>query len=272
MVSPYYQIHRVDLHAALLEAVSSNSTRRPCSWAPGPIEVQEDEHMRVRSCSTDGRKVRADLLVGARRHQVGGAQARGRCRPGVFTGRWLGACPSPSSAFPCNCAHPCGLVDLVRPQKPRRDVLHALPAMCSTLSAAWSALGKKSRGLRVKPWEELDQDYAGWHPIVRAAIDNVDRDQCFRWALNNRKPVMNWCTDRVALLGDAVHPTLPYMAQGAAMAIEDAAVLSRALALDMPMDAGFAGLSKPPCAARCTRGATSPRRCRTCTTLPTRSK
>jgi salicylate hydroxylase len=46
---------------------------------------------------------------------------------------------------------------------------------------------------------------------------------------------MNWCTDRVALLGDAVHPTLPYMAQGAAMAIEDAAVLSRALALDMPM-------------------------------------
>jgi salicylate hydroxylase len=87
-----------------------------------------------------------------------------------------------------------------------------------------------------KPWEELDQDYTGWHPIVRAAIENVDRDQCFRWALNNRVPVMTWSSARVALLGDAVHPTLPYMAQGAAMAIEDAAVLSRAVELDMPMD------------------------------------
>jgi salicylate hydroxylase len=42
---------------------------------------------------------------------------------------------------------------------------------------------------------------------------------------------MTWHTERVALLGDAVHPTLPYMAQGAAMAIEDAAILARALDL-----------------------------------------
>src|SRR6185437_11049130 len=85
------------------------------------------------------------------------------------------------------------------------------------------------------PWSELDHDYAGWHPMVRAAIENADRDQCFRWALNNRKPAMTWSTPRVALLGDAVHPTLPYMAQGAAMAIEDAAVLARALDLDCPL-------------------------------------
>jgi salicylate hydroxylase len=87
-----------------------------------------------------------------------------------------------------------------------------------------------------RPWAELDQDYAGWHPRVRAVIDAVDRDQCFRWALKNRAPAMTWSTARVTLLGDAAHATLPYMAQGAAMAIEDAAVLSRALELPMPLD------------------------------------
>jgi salicylate hydroxylase len=86
-----------------------------------------------------------------------------------------------------------------------------------------------------RPWRELDEDYAGWHPMVRAVIDAVDRDQCFRWALNHRVPSMTWSTARVTLLGDAVHATLPYMAQGAAMAIEDAAVLMRALELPLPL-------------------------------------
>jgi len=66
-------------------------------------------------------------------------------------------------------------------------------------------------------------------------IDAVDRDQCFRWALNRRTPIERWSSARVTLLGDAVHATLPYMAQGAAMAIEDAAVLARALDLDAPL-------------------------------------
>ena len=70
---------------------------------------------------------------------------------------------------------------------------------------------------------------------LRASIDAVDRDQCFRWALNRRAPVARWSSARVTLLGDAVHATLPYMAQGAAMAIEDAAVLARALDLDAPL-------------------------------------
>ena len=79
------------------------------------------------------------------------------------------------------------------------------------------------------PWAELDADYAGWHPMVRAVVDRVDRDPCFRWALNNREPSLHWSSPRITMLGDAVHATLPYMAQGAAMAIEDAAVLARAL-------------------------------------------
>ena len=69
--------------------------------------------------------------------------------------------------------------------------------------------------------------------MVRAVVEQADRDACFRWALNNREPSERWSSPRVTLLGDAVHATLPYMAQGAAMAIEDAAVL--ACALELPL-------------------------------------
>jgi salicylate hydroxylase len=80
-----------------------------------------------------------------------------------------------------------------------------------------------------RPWQDLSDDYAGWHPMVRAVIDALDREPCFRLALYRRTPIERWSSARVTLLGDAVHATLPYMAQGAAMAIEDAAVLARAL-------------------------------------------
>jgi salicylate hydroxylase len=79
------------------------------------------------------------------------------------------------------------------------------------------------------PWEKLKADYKGWHPIIQTVIDLADRDQCFRWSLHNRPPIRNWSTARATLLGDSAHPTLPYLAQGAVMAIEDGAVLMRAL-------------------------------------------
>src|SRR6478752_6719808 len=79
------------------------------------------------------------------------------------------------------------------------------------------------------PWDELKAQYRGWHPILQTIIDTADKDQCYRWSLFNRPPIRDWSTRRVTLLGDAAHPTLPYLAQGAAMAVEDGAVLTRAL-------------------------------------------
>ncbi|NQV61055.1 MAG: FAD-dependent monooxygenase [Alphaproteobacteria bacterium] len=80
-----------------------------------------------------------------------------------------------------------------------------------------------------RPWAEMKADFAGWHENIQAIIDNADRDECYRWAMNNRPPVENWSTARTTLMGDAAHPTLPYMAQGGGMAIEDGAVIARAL-------------------------------------------
>ena len=57
-----------------------------------------------------------------------------------------------------------------------------------------------------------------------------------KWALFDRRPLLNWSQGAVALIGDAAHPMLPYLAQGAAMAIEDAAVAAQCLA-QMPDDA-----------------------------------
>jgi 2-polyprenyl-6-methoxyphenol hydroxylase-like FAD-dependent oxidoreductase len=79
------------------------------------------------------------------------------------------------------------------------------------------------------PWEKLKADFRGWHPIIQTIIDAADKDQCYRWSLHNRLPTRNWSTNLATLLGDSAHPTLPYLAQGAAMAIEDGAVLTRAL-------------------------------------------
>jgi salicylate hydroxylase len=81
------------------------------------------------------------------------------------------------------------------------------------------------------PWDRLKADFRGWHPIIQTIIDAADKDQCYRWSLHNRAPTRNWSTNLATLLGDSAHPTLPYLAQGAAMAIEDGAVLTRALSL-----------------------------------------
>jgi salicylate hydroxylase len=81
------------------------------------------------------------------------------------------------------------------------------------------------------PWNQLKAHYQGWHPAIQTIIDAADKDECYRWSLFNRPPIKTWSTDRATLLGDAAHPTLPYLAQGAVMAIEDGAILARAFAI-----------------------------------------
>ncbi|MFV0258698.1 MAG: FAD-dependent monooxygenase [Acidimicrobiales bacterium] len=72
---------------------------------------------------------------------------------------------------------------------------------------------------------ELRAAFATWSPLVRAMLDAVV-EPVFRWSLYDREPLDRWSESPVVLLGDACHPMLPYMAQGAAQAMEDAATLS----------------------------------------------
>jgi salicylate hydroxylase len=86
---------------------------------------------------------------------------------------------------------------------------------------------------RVESWTERGEvadalrEFDGWHPQVRSIIGAVEVTN--RWALYDRDPLPRWTIGRVTLLGDAAHAMLPYMAQGAAQSIEDAAVLAKCI-------------------------------------------
>jgi len=83
---------------------------------------------------------------------------------------------------------------------------------------SWSATGEVADALA---------EFDGWHETVRTIIGAADRTH--RWALYDREPLETWSVRRIALLGDAAHAMLPFMAQGACQAVEDAVVLARCL-------------------------------------------
>lgn len=80
---------------------------------------------------------------------------------------------------------------------------------------------------------ELEEHFAITHPSVRRALLRVKRDR--RWPLYDREPIDNWTQHRITLLGDAAHPMLQHIAQGACQALEDAVYLADMLA-DHPGD------------------------------------
>ena len=75
--------------------------------------------------------------------------------------------------------------------------------------------------------EECLNDYSGWHEDVQSLIKSAPK--LLKWAFGERVPMKKWSKNRISLMGDACHPTLPFLAQGAVMAIEDAVILSRCL-------------------------------------------
>ncbi|HLM86055.1 MAG TPA: FAD-dependent monooxygenase [Solirubrobacteraceae bacterium] len=77
--------------------------------------------------------------------------------------------------------------------------------------------------------QDLLRTFAGWPEGIPEVIEATPEEQIYRGDLYHRKPVDSWRQGRVVLLGDAAHPTMPAFGQGAGMAIEDAAVLSREL-------------------------------------------
>ena len=83
---------------------------------------------------------------------------------------------------------------------------------------SWSARGTT---------EELAADYRGWHEDIQTLIRNIPVPH--KWALMVRPPMPRWTVGRVTLLGDACHSMVPFLAQGAVMAMEDGLILARAL-------------------------------------------
>jgi salicylate hydroxylase len=226
--APYTQLHRADLHDILaacareFDAGVARLNRR----VTGFEESGDGVTLRL----ADGASARGDLLIGAdglksavRRQFLGDA-------PATYTGDAAWRVLVPAEKLPPDFLEKVMSVFM----GPGGHVVCYYLRGGALLN--WVGIVEtddvSDESWTVKlPWEQLKAHYAGWHPAIQAIIDAADKDQCYRWSLFNRPPIRNWSTDRVTLLGDAAHPTLPYLAQGAVMAIEDGAVLTRALAM-----------------------------------------
>jgi len=231
--APQLTMHRADLLAALEQAVPADTIhlgKRTLDVDEGPdgITVRFE----------DGTSRRVDVLIGAdgihstvRRHLLGdeypdftgvvayravvpASRLQGLPNLDAFT-KWWG--PNPETqivTFPLNLG---------------RDIfIFATTPQDSWRHESWTMPGSV---------EELRASYSTFHPEARALLDACDA--VLKSALYVRDPLPSWSRGNITLLGDACHPMMPFMAQGAGMAIEDAVVLARHLAAtpDAPAEA-----------------------------------
>ena len=223
--APYYHIHRGDLLSILLAAVEAEAGVRLHTGSRFTRFRDSDTGV---SLEFQASIYEGDLLIGADGiHSQVRSQLWGEEKP-TFTGNVAWRALVPTERLPAGLIKPASTVWW----GPGSHFVHyyvkggaKVNCVCVVEKAGWEVESWTERG----EFDELKHDFEGWHSDIQALIDHADRDSLFKWALYDRPPMNTWGKGRVTLLGDACHPTLPFMAQGAAMAIEDAAVLAACL-------------------------------------------
>jgi len=219
--APYLLMHRGDLHAAILSAVpldviQFNKKLVDLARRGSGVELRFG----------DGSRATADGVVGADGvHSKVREILLGPERP-IFTGRVAHRTVFPAALLGEFAVDTCtkwwgpDRHIVVYPVNPRRDEIYFVTSVPDPDwdVESWSARGEMA---------EVQSALAGFHPDVQRLLAACP--QVHKWALFERDPLPRWSEGPVVLLGDACHPMTPYMAQGAANALEDAAVLSRCL-------------------------------------------
>lgn len=222
--APYWFVHRGDLHTALKNAVLA--IKKDAIHTSSRCAGYSEQNGRVNLHLADGRKAEGDILVGADGvHSILRQQMH-----------------DPSSSEFLGIIAWRGLIE-------RRKLPADLQRMVGTNwvgpgghvitypihgGEMLNFVGFGERGdWRLESWnekgtrEECAKDFPGWNPAIHEMIGLID--QPYKWALVSRSPLQTWTKGRATLLGDACHPTVPFLAQGAIMALEDAVVLTRCL-------------------------------------------
>ncbi len=219
---PYIHIHRADLHGILLAAV--------IKIAPGSI-VTDAEVVSVKSSEknatirfSDQEEKSFDWVIGADGiHSIVRPIATSTINPSRFTGSvaWRGLIPIASlKEKPEPLTHlvmgPGGHVVFYYVSGGEAVNYVAVIERTDWEKESWTEKGSIAEMLR---------DFEGWDVGVQRLLEKSNPEKSYRWALHDRDPLLSWSDGRCIILGDAAHPMLPFLAQGAAMGIEDAQAL-----------------------------------------------
>ena len=228
---PHYQCHRADVLAMLSAAIPAERQHHGHR-----LNAFADRGDRVALQFDGGARAEADLLVGAdgihstvRRLLLGPEQPE-------FTGciAYRGLIPAERL---CRLDLPVEANIWMGPGK--HVVAYYVAAgrlfnfVANIERDRWTRESWTKRG---EP-DDLRAAFADWDPLLRAVLAQVD--ETFIWGLFDRAPLPRWSVGRVTLLGDACHPMLPYMAQGAAQSLEDGAVLAACLGKEADVPAAL---------------------------------
>ena len=214
---PYWQIHRADLLGVFAEAASAAGVELRLGAAVAEV-VADASGVRVR-CA-DGTEVAVAVAVAADGLRSGTRAGHFAAAAPRFTGHVAWRATVAVEAAPGATQVTMGPGRHLVSYPLRAGRLVNLVAIEER--AAWAAEGWMEPG---DP-DALRRSFAGWGGAA-ALLGAVDR--CFLWGLFDHPPLARWTEGRLALLGDACHPMLPFLAQGATMALEDAWVLAAAL-------------------------------------------
>ena len=222
---PYWNLHRADLVSTLVSEVQ--------------LSERIDLHLNTefRSYCESGQGIKVDTSQGQFEAQllIGADGIRSKIRRQMqaeytprFTGNVAWRAIIAVDKLPQNWM-PTIVSNFAGPKK--HAVLYYLRAkqLVNLVAVVENSKWHDDSWMASAPIDELRDDFSGWHKTVGTFIDAIESTSCYRWALHDHLPLKSWTDSAVVLIGDAAHASLPFMAAGGAMAIEDARVLDRAL-------------------------------------------
>ena len=222
--APYLMAHRADLHRLLCELVPAESVRLGAQCT-GVLS----EGGGASATFVDGSQIEADVIVGADGINSTVRESLFGVQPVRFTQQMAWRCMVPIESVPTQVGIGrdeyvgwIGQTGHVICYPIRGGALYNIFAGHVTdewVDESWAVPSSI---------DELLAGYRGWHPALLEMLAQVS--DCYKWGIRDRDPLPRWTVGAITLLGDAAHPMMPTLAQGAAISLEDGFALARHLA------------------------------------------
>ncbi len=223
---PYLHIHRADLMKVMIDTIKAEKliTLRTMSGVAVVNEMVSKCAVKLDSGSEES----FDLVIGADGiNSLVASCLDSKVKP-IFTGNVAWRALVPSSNLSDELIYKNAALWL----GPGRHFVHYKVRkgdLINCIGISESDAWKKESWIEKADIKEFEVEFEGWDRRLRKLVESVDEATLHKWALYQRPTIKKWHSDRLVLLGDSCHATLPFLAQGAALAIEDAAVLANCL-------------------------------------------